>query len=76
MPPPSEFPHLSLAYRGQFEPKFRGGRHKNPEVAQNKADPVAALSGKRETHKALQPFHQCQHPVSEAAYECLGRKIG
>ncbi|MBL9187674.1 MAG: S8 family peptidase [Opitutaceae bacterium] len=34
-----EFPHLQLAWRGQFKPKFNGGSRKNAEVAEIKADP-------------------------------------
>ena len=39
MPAPSDFPHLHLALRDRFEPKFPPAPHPNAEVDANRADP-------------------------------------
>jgi subtilisin family serine protease len=41
MPPPPDFPHLNLAFQGNFEPHFQGAHKPNPAVEANRASPQA-----------------------------------
>lgn len=45
----SDFPHLQLAYRGQFTPKFQPAPRKNAEVDQLRTDPTGHASRLRAT---------------------------
>ena len=60
MPAPSDFPHLHLALRDRFEPKFPPAPHPNAEVDANRADPKGhanrirgILGGMRQSEEEL-----------------------
>jgi hypothetical protein len=49
MPPTSEFPHLHLAYRGQYTPKYPLSPRSNEEAKRNRADSATHATRLRHT---------------------------